>query len=261
MLALTISAYTLQKEGTEPRQCEDAFAYDASAGRAALADGASDAFEAGTWARLLAAMFVHAPPEAGPEAFLDWVHAPARAWHASLRWDELPWYADQKARQVGGLATFLGFYFDAAPEDDEDGPAAWRALAVGDACLLHFRNRSVLTRFPVEGADGFGTTPALLATRPEHNRALLEAGELQTTGGACQPGDLFLLATDALAEWLYRLPDLENARNDLPDWQTLSGLLEEDFVAVVEQLRARSAIRNDDVTLLVMRVGQPSKRQ
>ncbi len=258
-MTLEIAAYTLQKEGTEPRQCEDAFAFDARAGRAAVADGASDAFEAGAWARLLASMFIHAPPEDGPEAFLDWIRAPARAWHASVRWDELPWYAEQKAREVGGLATFLGFTLDAADEDA--ATARWTALAVGDACLLHFRNRSVLTRFPVEGADGFGTTPALLATRPEHNRALLEAGELQTTGGACQPGDLFLLATDALAEWLYRLPDLENARNDLPDWQTLSGLLEEDFVAVVEQLRARSAIRNDDVTLLVMRVGQPSKRQ
>ncbi len=256
MPALTISAYTLQKEGTEPRQCEDAFAYDARAGRAALTDGASDAFEAGAWARLLAAMFVHAPPEAGPEAFLDWVHAPARAWHASLRWDELPWYADQKARQVGGLATFLGFYFDAAPEDDEDGPAAWRALAVGDACLLHLRARSVLARFPVERPDGFGTTPALLSTRPAHNQAMVQAGGLQTTDGRCHPGDLFLLATDALAEWFYRLPDLADAGIDLPDWQTLSGLLENDFAAVVEQLRARSVIRNDDVTLLVLRVGE-----
>ncbi|HMB90217.1 MAG TPA: hypothetical protein VKP65_05175, partial [Rhodothermales bacterium] len=95
MLTLHITAHALHKEGTESRHCEDAYAYDAAKGLAAIADGASDAFEAGAWARLLVTTFIHNPPADDPAALADWVAGPARAWNASLRWEEMAWYADQ----------------------------------------------------------------------------------------------------------------------------------------------------------------------
>ena len=252
MLSLKISAYALHKAGTEIRLYEDAYAFDEAAGRAAVADGASDAFEAGAWARLLVTTYVHAPPLINPEAFLEWLQSPARAWKATLNWAALPWYAEEKARTVGGLATLLGFSLDDAGEADGQ-TVRWTALAVGDACLLHVRKHDVLMRFPIESADAFGTAPPLLSTRLQHDKAMLESGELRHYGGTCQPGDLFLLATDAMAEWLYSLADLKDMKLG---WESVSNLIEEDFEALIEELRTQAIIRNDDVTLLVLRVAE-----
>lgn len=253
MVSLKISAHALHKAGTETRLYEDAYAFDEASGRAAVADGASDAFEAGVWARLLVATFVHTPPAAEPGAFLEWLQGPARAWKATLNWSAMPWYAEQKAREVGGLATLLGFRLEALDEAAGTSAAAWSALAVGDACLLHVRKHDVLMRFPIESADAFGTAPPLLSTRLQHDKAMLESGELRHYGGTCQPGDLFLLATDAMAEWLYGLADLEDMKLG---WESVSNLIEEDFEALIEELRTQAIIRNDDVTLLVLRVAE-----
>ena len=252
MISLKISAYALRQAGTETRLYEDAYAFDEAAGRAAVADGAGDAFEAGVWARLLVSTFVHAPPTVDPSAFLEWLRWPARAWNASLHWAALPWYAEEKARNVGSLATLLGFNLDDASNGDSK-TICWRAVAVGDACLLHVRKHEVLIRFPIENAEVFGTTPALLSTRLQHDKLVLEDGALRHYDGTCQAGDLFLLATDAMAEWLYGLADLNELKLG---WESISTLIEEDFEALIEELRTQSIIRNDDVTLLVLRVAE-----
>lgn len=253
MLSLKISAHALHKAGTETRLYEDAYAFDEASGCAAVADGASDAFEAGAWARLLVATFVHAPPVADPQAFFEWLRGPARAWKATLNWNALPWYAEQKARDVGGLATLLGFRLEGWDEVTETEVARWSALAVGDACLLHVRKHDVLMRFPLESGEAFGTAPPLLSTRLQHDKAMLESGELRHYGGTCEPGDLFLLATDAMAEWLYSLADLDDMKLG---WESVSSLIEEDFEALINELRTQAIIRNDDVTLLVLRVAE-----
>lgn len=243
---LKVTAQTFPKDGIETRQFEDAFAF--SDHSAAVADGASDAFEAGAWARLLVASYVHAAPTA--DGFAAWLRAPARAWDAALDWDALPWYAEQKARDVGGLATFLGLRLG----DAADGEARFEALAVGDACLFHLRGDAMERRFPVGATEGFGTTPALLSTLQDHNRRLLDAGALQRYAGACRPGDRFLLATDALAEWLYAVADLDDPELGFPDWPGVVDVLRHDFVRLIRTLRGADALRNDDVTLLIVDV-------
>ena len=253
MVSLKISAYAMHKAGTETRLYEDAYAFDEASGRAAVADGASDAFEAGVWARLLVATFVHAPPLAEPDAFLEWLQGPARAWRATLNWGALPWYAEQKARDVGGLATLIGFRLEDKEIIEEVPVARWSALAVGDACLLHVRKHEVLMRFPIENATAFDSTPPLISTRLQHDKSVLDAGALHHYGGTCQAGDLFLLATDAMAEWLYGLAEMEDLKMG---WESVSTLIEEDFEALIKELRTQSIIRNDDVTLLVMRVAE-----
>jgi hypothetical protein len=109
--------------------------------------------------------------------------------------------------------------------------------------------------FPVERAADFGTTPPLLSTRRDYNRRSL--GQLQTREGELWPGDLLVLATDALAAWL--LGRLEAGEQP---WQGLSGLTAEGFAGWVESLRQEGRMRNDDVTLLMGRAdeeeGQPA---
>ncbi len=261
MVTLKISAHSTHKAGNQPEHYEDAYAFDTLLGRAAVADGASDSFEARDWASTLAQSFIKTPPETNRAAFMEWLHLPSRAWHIVLPWDELPWYAEQKARDVGGLATLLGFYL---VRDDDAGKHTnaipWRAIAVGDACLLHIRENKLLDRFPIKEAAGFDTTPTLLCTRLEHNETILDDDELHTNEGTCQVGDIFLLATDALAERLYQLADLEELNIGLPDWDSILALVEEDFEGLIAQFREDGLIRNDDVTLLIIRVVEEKER-
>ena len=127
-------------------------------------------------------------------------------------------------------------------------------LAVGDACLLHLRDNELLHRFPIDKTEGFNSTPALLSTRLEHDAEVIESGELRTMEGTCQVGDIFLLATDAIAERLYDLADLEDLNIGLPDWESILSLMDDDFEGLIDQFREDALIRNDDVTLLVARV-------
>jgi hypothetical protein len=80
---------------------------------------------------------------------------------------------------------------------------------------------------------------------------LLKQDALHHLSGSCQAGDLFLMATDAMAEWLYSLADLDELKLG---WESVSNLIEDDFDTLIHELRTQSIIRNDDVTLLVVRV-------
>jgi hypothetical protein len=123
----------------------------------------------------------------------------------------------------------------------------WRAVAVGDTCLFQVRDDALISSFPLTEAAAFGTTPPLLSTRPDYSRRSLE--HLSTAAGEYRPGDLFLLATDALAAWF-----LHETEADGRPWRSLEELSLLRFARLVRRLRQEHALRNDDVTLLLVRV-------
>lgn len=244
MLGLRVQTFSLPKRGYQPEEYEDAWAHTAT--RLALADGASDAFESRLWAQALVQAFIHQPPEAHRVALLDWLATPIQVWKEAIHWQQLPWYAEEKARR-GAFATLLGVTF-AWPAADATGAAEatapWSAMAVGDVCLFQIRAEQVIVHFPVQYAADFGTTPPLLSSRSDYNRRSLEA--LCTCTGECWPGDLFVLATDALAAWF-----LHQVETGERPWQCLIDLTEDTFAALVASLRHEGVMRNDDVTLVL----------
>jgi hypothetical protein len=239
MLELDIQAWHLPKAGNRWEECEDACAYRTRTKRLAVADGASDAFEARLWAKALVRAFVKRPPDPSTESLIGWLEAPIQTWTQGIRWDQLAWYAEEKARR-GAFATLLGVVF-APPETSSSG--SWQAIAVGDTCLFHVRQDRMIAGFPVEEAAAFGNTPVLLSTRPDYNRRSLE--ELKTMSGDCQAGDGFILATDALAAWFLR--QVEGGERP---WRQVHGLTSGKFARLVQRLRQEAVMRNDDVTLL-----------
>jgi hypothetical protein len=244
MLGLCVQTFSLPKQGYQPEEYEDAWAHTAT--RLALADGASDAFESRLWARALVQAFVQQPPEPHRAALLDWLATPIQVWKEGIHWQQLPWYAEEKARR-GAFATLLGVTFAWSTTDstgETEGVALWAALAVGDVCLFQIRAEEVIVHFPVQYAADFGTTPPLLSSRLDYNRRSLEA--LCTCTGECWPGDLFVLASDALAAWFLRQVEA-GAR----PWQCLRDLTADTFAALVTSLRHEGVMRNDDVTLVL----------
>ena len=222
-------AFSVPKNGNSRAEYEDACAFELKAGRFAVADGASESVFAGEWANLLCQSFV--ADSLDPGKIVEWRQAMQKRWLALVFQQDLPWYLEEKVKE-GAYATFLGLTL--VGEN-------WQALAIGDSCLFHVRGAKLLTAFPLDRAEEFGTRPGLIGSRQKSDPVTRQAT------GTLQPGDSLLLMTDALAEWFLRTGD----EGGTP-WSKLLRLSEGDFTAWIDALRETVAIKNDDVTMLVV---------
>lgn len=225
-------AFSVPKGGHALHENEDAAAGPSEQDgvlRAAVADGATEGVFSGVWARALAEAALHDPDPAravaAARAAFEAAVAPRRA--------ALPWYAAAQA-EAGANAAVIAIELKLPT-----GGGAWRAWAVGDACLLHLRAEEggrlrLATAWPLDDPAAFGARPRLVRSAgplpaPEH------------AAGTWQPGDAFVLATDALAAHLLATDVAAALRPDSPDA----------FDRFVADARA-GGLRNDDATLLVL---------
>jgi hypothetical protein len=231
--------FIMPKEGSRPEECEDAVAFDAVALRFAVADGATEAFDAGRWAARLAGAWVGAgePPLTAAE-FGAWLREQGEWLRASWEGRNLPWYAEEK-RRAGAFAAFVGLRLEARGRG-----LTWRAVALGDSCLLQRRGRELLAAFPLSGREEFGSCPPLVPSAESLLAAAL--ARLVEAEGRAEPGDTFLLVTDALAAWYFEALARRAAAADEFD----SLLDASDNVALsdlVRRERAAARMKDDDV--------------
>ena len=248
--------YWLPKAGNSDQEYEDAsrVVYPQRMGdsgrrtaRVAVADGASESAFAREWANSLVGAFAGRPPDMGSlseDRFLEWL-APAQGeWHAAIPWDRIPWHGEAKAK-AGAFATLLGLTISAAPGGRPS--LSWQALAVGDSCLFLIRDDRLCLSFPLEDPAQFDNTPDLLCSNPDNAGELWE--NVRRRDGECVAGDMFILASDALACWFLET----NAVGEKP-WQTLLSLDSAKWPAWVEEQCRSGLMRNDDTTLVIVRV-------
>ena len=235
------------KQGSQPHEYEDAFwplrpLADVSADifNCAIADGATESSYARIWAKQLAhaAGMRHPSDEA---ALRERVKPLQKQWAGyvaqRIQKHALPWFVEEKANS-GAFAALLSLEVSAAQ--------TWRAMAVGDCCVVHVRLDQIQQAFPLTCAADFTQRPYLLSSQPARN-SLLHA-HVRTAQGEWQAGDVFLLMTDALSQWC-----LAEAEAGGRPWEALLQFAPHDsigFEAWLATLRAARAIRNDDVTLL-----------
>jgi Protein phosphatase 2C len=228
-LTLRWRSFLVSKAGHVPDECEDAIDGDPEAGRFAIADGASESYAAGEWARHLVMGFVR---DGGTD---DWLTGSRNAWQHEIGGGVLSWYAEDKLAH-GAHATFLGLTVRSSGDQVD-----WEAIAVGDSCLFVVANDSQLVAFPVTQSTGFTSAPALVTSRGVSPGWKVERGTLR-------PGDVLLLATDALAQCV-----LASSEQGSFAGPTLLGLEEEDdFALWVALARDQGRLRNDDVAMGVV---------
>ncbi len=235
--------FWMPKKGNTEKEYEDAAwpldALDLETGefRCAVADGATEASFADIWARLLVKGYAH-------EIGLKELEA---QWQQEIENLELPWYAKEKA-ESGSYAALVGLKLSALDTGSNSG--VWESNAVGDSCVLHTRNRSLLESFPLNDAESFNNSPSLLSSRSRENED--QESMIISTTGSFRSGDTFLLLSDAIACWALR----RNSSNG----DALEMLLKIELQGQLDELvsKARSELteegvptmRNDDVTLL-----------
>ncbi len=155
-----------------------------------------------------------------------------------------------------------------AEESDGVQEGNWHAAAVGDSCLFHVRGENVLERFPLDNPEAFDNRPFLLSSVGADEKCLNE----KNLKGTWKSGDNFYLMTDALACWFLKHLDagsLADVQGDFPstpetvDFPAVvpdtTVVVEGGFVSTtktdrfrmwVESLRDKGMIRNDDCTLI-----------
>ena len=248
-MELRVAGWLVPKAGSGEAECEDALwpapapAWDSRTGpefSAVVADGASEGYLSGLWARLLVETL-------GRRRELDFE---GRVGAARLRWQEetlrfaalreqegrpLQWFEELGLSRGAGAAV-LDFTLGANGH--------WEAVSVGDACMFQVAADGPRA-FPCTAPEEFGCTPDLVATRPVPG-----VGRPRRARSRWGPGDRFYLATDALAAWMLR--EFHEGREP---WGLLERFEPEgtDFARWIGLQRAGGGLRDDDVALLVIR--------
>lgn len=227
------------KRGHRLEEIEDALAGDPVSGRFAVADGAAETVCSKDWAELLVQGFVEQElPD--PERWRDWLAPLRRKWWDEIAQRPLPWFAEHKLEH-GAAAAFVGLHV--RPDGE------FEAVAVGDCCVFQFRERNLVSVFPCTSADEFSNRPTLVGSRGTENEPPL----LRTTG-RWEPGDGFLLASDAVSQWL--LSRVDRTPETLLAIRALLRLHSdaERLTAELNLLREAEHLKNDDVALAAVAV-------
>lgn len=245
----------LPKAGNAVDEYEDAY-FAPRRGRGnfpfvcAVADGATESLLSRQWASLLVKRF--ARHWHSPEQWRGWLNETLRAWqHEKRAYIEqrervgkpVQWY-EEPGLEAGAFAALLGVTLKRTAHG-----LTWRAAGLGDCCLVHVRANELLRAFPMQDANAFNNRPFLLSSNALRNNNLEEHwcfGE-----GQLEPGDRMYLMTDALAAWFLRAHE-----TDARPWDELDAHRTLDaFTAWTAEQRATHALRNDDVTLLRLLIG------
>lgn len=256
-MKLAWKAFSLCKEGNREEENEDAVyphlvngsSLIADTFSCAMSDGATTSSFSKLWANLLVkeSSLSHNKSNDLNQTII----AARTSWKAALPDKELPWPTAIKVRQ-GAFATLLSFHIwqkngtylqSTLPPDH-----GWTAHAVGDTCLFQIVKGKFISSFPLSHAKDFSNTPELVSTNITYSRS--KAG---SSSGKWQRGDHFLLATDALSEWMIR-----NLESGTLNWgmvsENLTSLVR--FQTWIRYLRRMSLIKNDDTSLICLTVDE-----
>lgn len=238
----------LPKQDCLPSECEDALDLNVMKGRFAVADGATEAFDSGRWARMLVKAWARSSElKLEREALTSTVEDLGQRLSKKWQHKDLPWYAEEKAR-AGSYAAFAGLTIN----EGEDGSSMWRALVIGDSCIFHERNGVIEKGIPTISPSFFSYTPTLLSSRSNViDEALIETVCVIT--GKAESGDIFLLLTDAISCWYlsYAVPDCV-LHDEFHTVLTSSDPIRK--TDLIQRERSMGRLRNDDVAVLRVEV-------
>lgn len=246
MINLTIYRCTTHKKAESSDDCQDACEVNKEHSRYAVADGATRSFFPKCWAELLVKHFCERYDLfLGGENWKEWLVPIQEEWYKRV--EERVKARNQfyltnsfNAREPA-VATFIGLEIDKVERK-------WRAVIIGDSCLFH-KSHSGFKSYLIEKSEDFTSHPAVFASFPERNHY-----DPKFVGGEIQSGDMFILATDALAKWIVQHEEADQVEEALNQLKGIKA--DEQFYSFVDLARDSENVRlvNDDVTLMLISI-------
>ncbi len=248
MMNITVYSFVRHKKAESPDDCQDAFEVNEEHSRYAVADGATRSFFPKRWAELLVNHFCETSNLVlSQENWEEWLLPIQEEWYKRVeervKTLNLFYLTNSFNAREPAVSTFIGLEIDKVERK-------WQAVIIGDSCLFH-KSNSEFKSYLIENSEDFTSHPVALASFPEKNRY-----EPTFVNGEIQSGDIFILATDALAKWIVQHEEthqLEGALNQLKQIKT-----DDQFYSFVDLARGSENIRlvNDDVTLMLISIGE-----
>lgn len=211
--------------------------------RFAIADGATESSFSKEWSELLVQSYKD------KSFHLDNLPATITSisdiWHSMINIIELPWYAQQKAEN-GAFSTFLGVTLDLIE-------CKLEAIAIGDCTLFQIRNNELAKSFPLTRAEEYGNVPHLFSSNKKYQADFEKA--VKYFEGQILNNDLFILATDALAMWVFK-----SVIDGKKPWHRLDKLLNNEenrtdsFSKWAKNKIKKKELKNDDITLIIINI-------
>lgn len=254
MLRCSISYYYLPKRGSQASEYEDAFfpncnSFEGYTFRVAIADGATESSYSDLWARKLVETYVKQPFVTSSD-FRQRITQIGNELTAYVNTLDLPWFAEEKV-QRGAFSTLLGLTLN-APSSDWATKGSWKVTAVGDSCLFILRQEKLIKTFPLSSYSEFNSSPQLVSSKDNRNKQLSQ--NIKDVSGVWQKGDIFILATDALAAWFFN--EVENGTQPWNELRVFTNnkLPNSNFSTWIDLLRNDKVIKNDDVTCVIIQI-------
>lgn len=241
--ALAVNSFVTPKAGCSAKECEDSVGVDRRGMRFCVADGATESFDSRNWARQLTKSWVRSSrPVISREDFAEWL--PAAGDRLQSRWEnrQLPWYAEEKSRS-GAFAAFAGLMFERW-----EGKLRWAAAVLGDSCIFRRGASGKLEdAIPFSCGADFNSHPTLIPSKRAMQPRALQ--EMQFRSGTVEPGDVFLVLTDAIAAWYLEM--LESHPERAASFESLAGRACQDGLeSLLAEERKRATLRNDDIAVI-----------
>ncbi len=227
----------------------------------AVSDGATESFCPRNWALALTRNFVDDPKLCFSNWNL-WLAKPRKKWLESAQeflQQTKPefrlFHENGLSKRTPAAATFVGLWVRHA----DFGNLPWQALLLGDSSLFHLRGDGSVLKYGMQkkSADYCGDAPMTLSYASEKSAAPTHLSTHFSSNGEVEirPGDVMILATDALSKWL-----LEREESGAPVWGAMLRIQTRDeFVKLVESARSEASLplKNDDTSLVVVCYGVP----
>lgn len=238
---MKIRAYITHKLEENNSDCQDYFHINSERRKIAISDGVSQSIFSAKWAQMLVKAYTDSDSEdistQLPSLQKRWLDFAQSELEKLEKEGESTWMLENcLTEKQGAAATFCGIKIA------DDG--SWNGYALGDSCLLEIaENNSILHFYPSVKED-FGNSPDYFDSFTEGK------GKLCKISGKISVGQKLLLVTDPFGELLY------NRKKKGLESSYVSMLLSlnsyEDFLTLVDELRTKENMHNDDSTLVVV---------
>lgn len=234
--------------------CQDDFSHSEDKNCFAIADGATQSFYSSIWSKLLVDYFCE-NPEIDKNNWQEWLKPIQKEWlervTAELKtaksgnnpaWIEIE---NRLNRFESATSTFIGLQFI-------ENQA--KISIVGDSCLFIFQGNQLIQTHLLKKSTDFNNQPEYFGSRSKNNDHEPKFLDIELKYKQHSDKLYFLLATDALAEYIFKYTEQQRDREILTTLLKINS--EQEFENFVKSARHDDTIKmkNDDVTLMILEV-------
>ncbi len=256
-------------KGTSVIENDDACSISSNETLFALCDGAPQSKYSHPWGTLLGNQWCDSPLLKTDAASLSkWLQSPQKEWQSWVkntlksRLNAYNKQIDNKQTDrpimvseeivrllgMGASTTFLGLSLDRRGR-------RWHATTLGNTCLFIFSNNQLSEYFPSQQASSPHSKSVLINSADSDIEQL--ATKFETTQGQIRQGDIFVMATQPLAQWIFPPTNGKrgNAEQKQREWEKrirelLSLNTQDEFSNFVIQLRRSQNAPADDYSMV-----------